>query len=470
MVSQITKKSTHKTEINGRLSWFEIQIKNPWFFIIVWSLGIPTFAFSIYVLFHIYFLQKISSDGQTDYPVLIAAILTALIAAFTLLVTWYIKDEAEGIGDKVITSTVIHRHLDRMLHEYSLIVLELYEKSRAEKEPDFYFKLDFPLKSTEWFVNNHQKELNDGFFVSLMPGVSGQKFSEMVSFDSLLKILSEEIATEEDRLEFIENKKSILSMNKIYFKEVDLLKTLCNRPTFDPEESNDYEIIANYDKKLDNEYPHFDDYSEPEAQDDYESDTQEAVVAQAARLFKEECKEYDKLDMAWKKSVKNLKLDITNLENGLGNHLSTNDDVWITIPKTAEEVVHFGDRLKMAKEYYLKEIKETEEEINITDDDRETSESILEIYNKKLENNLENYERYIKLIEEYLEGQSKICRLQSEIKARSDKIVISGSAIHNIMIGLGWLLPFEYRKIEEKVEEIYGGLDETSPSTPQPVQ
>lgn len=441
MDSQKIKKAPYKTERSDRLSWIEIKIKNPWFFIIIWALGISTFLFSFFVFMHFHSLRDISPEGKTDYPILIAAVLTLIIAAFTLLVSWYIKDEAEGIGDKIITSTVIHRHLDRMLHEYSLILLKSYEKSRAEKEPHAYFKIDFPLKSSEWFVIKYKKELDANFFSNLMPGISGGDFSNIFGFNDMLKKLHDNIASEQALEIFRDNIENIFRARNLYFKKVDYIINLCKMPSFDPEHvcNYQYEIIANYDKILYKEYP--DDYEDRGASY-INKDTQEDYPANSfdeVEIFADRVNNWDKLQ-------KKLESDIDEMEKRQKTDLSTNENSLAKIPETAEEICNFGDRLKEARKYYKNKSEEIINNIKNTAVERALFDQILNDYNS-----------YINLIDKYLKISSEISGHLNEIRILSKDTFESGAAIHRIMTALGWHLSLSIRhqKIEEEVEKLY---------------
>ncbi len=147
---------------------------------------------------------------ETDFPVLLAAILTLVISMVTLLVSWFIKQEAEGIGDSIITNAVIHRYLDRMLHEYSMTIDLACSKLRAtfvfDRLEDLYnpktksevfsnygtvakiARLTISVNVWKWFnefTQQYGKDNDIYFFEKLMPGKIGEEFKDDIGFKNL---------------------------------------------------------------------------------------------------------------------------------------------------------------------------------------------------------------------------------------------------------------------------------------------
>lgn len=416
-----------KIKINAKgshewFSWMEIKLQNPWFYFILWPLVGVILLFSYFVLRHFVSLLGIAPDENTDYPVLLSAILTIVIAAFTLLVSWYIKEEAEEIGDNIITSTVIHRHLDRMLHEYSQIITESYEKAQTEKYPFFYFKIDFILKSSEWFAKNHLKEMDNKFFASLMPGIAGNRFSSMLGFDGLLKTLSTNISNEESLLKFKKNKETILLSHQIYLKTAELIIHLSDDQGLS--DGDGYSAIANFDypRKDSNEAQDYDYYDEPDypPEDCEPPDPTEQEISQ------------------WKMAKKMLESDISKLKDKLDNKKTSSEYAWIKNPRTIDEIYPFGHRLREAKKFYENQLSEFE--------DRAREDAFTYI---------EELKHIISLIDEYLNYLNEIENLGDNIQKLTIDVHSSGAAIHRIMQALGWHLPIANRNIEDMAEKIY---------------
>jgi hypothetical protein len=137
-----------------------------------------------------------TAEEETDFPVLMAAIFTLFMAAFTLLISWYIKKEAEEIGDRIILNSTIHRFMDRLLSEYSDLIIRTHEEtvnSGAYYSPEGEFKTQqdvkyiFSFKTINWLHqtfggDDKSEEKMSDFFKQLMPGNEGKKYADLIGF------------------------------------------------------------------------------------------------------------------------------------------------------------------------------------------------------------------------------------------------------------------------------------------------
>ena len=129
-------------------------------------------------------LRVFKADEGTDFPVLLITAVTLIAAAITVWISWRIKKEATIIGDNIITNSVMQRHLDRILHEYSTVIRSTYSVTKDEKE----FPLLAAVNTSSWALEQpyFEEEKIYEFFKQLMPGKQGHEFQRMVNFKELI--------------------------------------------------------------------------------------------------------------------------------------------------------------------------------------------------------------------------------------------------------------------------------------------
>jgi hypothetical protein len=223
--------------------------------------SIPSLLFIAFCVVSIYGLSivmpethypfSIEASHDTDTSVFMVAVLTFIAAGATLLVSWWIKNEATEIGNTIVTNNVIHRYIDRMLHEYTKIihqcqretkvdtelpplmnqykklydVLEIAEKhissipdSAEQSETEEYIKskkielrelenkiIDMKkifvglvsLNASLWFNEKFPEKKWVQLFDDLTPGENGKKFAELIGFDTFTRKLKDNVVNQE---------------------------------------------------------------------------------------------------------------------------------------------------------------------------------------------------------------------------------------------------------------------------------
>jgi len=190
--------SNNEHNTNSGNDWFSEGSSNFWLV----SAGGLILLGIFFVYITVYYFHLYSFDEKTDGLAVFVGLLTLVAAAITVWVSWLIKEEAKSIGDSIITNAVIHRHLDRMLHEYSIVMdraldsLQTYfgleERSsiyKISEEQMGIVKLSISFECWMWFhrFQGSGKSTKTDFFSYLMPGNVGHKFSHEIGFGELAK-------------------------------------------------------------------------------------------------------------------------------------------------------------------------------------------------------------------------------------------------------------------------------------------
>ena len=151
----------------------------------------------------------IETGSHTDISVLVVALITFIAAAATLLVSWFIKEEATEIGNRateignrIITSSTMQRYVDRMHYEYSDLIERVYESIESKKDdpdiaknPNDAFHLLVDLRSWDWLKEKMRLSSDTTDFVefieNLMPGEFGKKYRERFFVKEIIKLFAE---------------------------------------------------------------------------------------------------------------------------------------------------------------------------------------------------------------------------------------------------------------------------------------
>jgi hypothetical protein len=208
------EKNNSEHKANEVVAWFSEWSSNFWLI----TVGVLILLAIIFIYFTVYYFHLYSFDEKTDGLAVFVGLLTLVAAAITLWVSWLIKEEAKSIGDSIITNSVIHRHLDRMLHEYSIVIdraldslqtkFGLEERQLIYKisgEQMMILKLSLSAECWRWF---HHFQVSDkvskNFFSYLMPGDIGRKFSSEIGFGKLIYNIKKIAPFQEDTIQKVE--------------------------------------------------------------------------------------------------------------------------------------------------------------------------------------------------------------------------------------------------------------------------
>ena len=178
--------------------------KDPWFSeinpnIFFLAMGLMFIAAMAGLLLVIQFpsaLRVFKADEGTDFPVLLITAITLIAAAITVWISWLIKNEARDIGDNIVTNNVIHRHLDRIFHEYSMLIYSAYKQAKEEEIFVHLVSFDTALwiKSQKFLG---KKEMTT-FLKMIMPGDKGEDYKDMMDFERLIKSFTEITGSREE--------------------------------------------------------------------------------------------------------------------------------------------------------------------------------------------------------------------------------------------------------------------------------
>lgn len=379
---------------------------------------------AIIFIYNVYpsFRSPIEASGDTDYPVLLSAIFALIMSALTLLVSWFIKTEAEGIGDSIISNTVIHRHLDRMLHEYTLIVLKEADDAQANSGglDNRIFAINVSCDSSKWFFGAYNSEYSGDFFKNLMPGKSGDAFSKIINFENLSAHLKGNLLGK-DGIQGIPHKVQKIKAAYVCEKEERrLLEVYYSDPGL---EGSLYNLLTD-------DYDNYDNYI-------YEY-----------RESPQEPKDFDPYESARVKQQKIAELAQQNYLNLSSNSASQPEesDRASANRENLFKIDKFVDNKSAIEEMILGK-KEAIKELREGDSNSENIERFTKAIDR-LEEEVRTLEFHLRLINGYLEAKETASKEDSQINS-------SGAAIYAMMKALGWKLPLEFRGLEKELEDSY---------------